>query len=132
VFSWDKMLALQGNTAPYVQYQYTRAAKVVRDAGEGSGAVLEVVLNEPAELALARHLINLGYTLEAAAQECRPHYLCNYLHELAGLYSAFYEACPVLKAAEPARSTRLALCRLSAQVLRLGLETLGIEVTEKM
>jgi len=132
VFSWDKMLALQGNTAPYVQYQYTRAAKVVRDAGEGSGAVPEVVLNDPAELALARHLMNLGYTLEAAAQECRPNYLCNYLHELAGLYSAFYEACPVLKAAEPARSTRLALCRLSAQVLRLGLETLGIEVTEKM
>ena len=141
VFSWDKMLALQGNTAPYVQYQYTRAAKVVRDAGEGSGTsgtsgtagvVPEVVLTEPAERALARHLMNLGYTLEAAAQECRPNYLCNYLHELAGLYSAFYEACPVLKAAEPARSTRLALCRLSAQVLRLGLETLGIEVTEKM
>jgi len=132
VFSWDKMLALQGNTAPYVQYQYTRAAKVVRDAGEGPGAVPEVVLNEPAELALARHLMNLGYTLEAAAQECRPNYLCNYLHELAGLYSAFYEACPVLKASEPARSTRLALCRLSARVLRLGLETLGIEVTEKM
>lgn len=138
VFSWDKMLALQGNTAPYVQYQYTRAAKVVRDAGEGSGAsgasdpIPEVVLTEPAERALARHLMNLGYTLEAAAQECRPNYLCNYLHELAGLYSAFYEACPVLKAAEPARSTRLALCRLSAQVLRLGLETLGIEVTEKM
>jgi arginyl-tRNA synthetase len=132
VFSWDKMLALQGNTAPYVQYQYTRAAKVVRDAGEASGAVPEVVLNDPAELALARHLMNLGYTLEAAAQECRPNYLCNYLHELAGLYSAFYEACPVLKASEPARSTRLALCRLSARVLRLGLETLGIEVTEKM
>jgi arginyl-tRNA synthetase len=138
VFSWDKMLALQGNTAPYVQYQYTRAAKVVRDAGEGTetsgtaGVVSEVVLTEPAERALARHLMNLGYTLEAAAQECRPNYLCNYLHELAGLYSAFYEACPVLKAAEPARSTRLALCRLSAQVLRLGLETLGIEVTEKM
>jgi len=132
VFSWDKMLALQGNTAPYVQYQYTRAAKVVRDAGEGSGAVPEVVLNEPAELALARHLMNLGYTLEAAAQECRPNYLCNYLHELAGLYSAFYEACPVLKASEPARSTRLALCRLSARVLRLGLETRGTAVTEKM
>lgn len=132
VFSWDKMLALQGNTAPYVQYQYTRAAKVVRDAGEASGAVPEVVLNEPAELALARHLMNLGYTLEAAAQECRPNYLCNYLHELAGLYSAFYEACPVLKASEPARSTRLALCRLSARVLCLGLETLGIGVTEKM
>jgi arginyl-tRNA synthetase len=131
VFSWDKMLALQGNTAPYVQYQYTRAAKVVRDSGVPTAAQ-PMALTEPAEIALAKHLMNLGFTLQAAAEECRPNYLCNYLHELAGLYSSFYEACPVLKAEEPARSTRLALCRLSAQVLRLGLETLGIEVTEKM
>ena len=94
--------------------------------------VAPIALTEPAEIALAKHLMNLGFTLQAAAEECRPNYLCNYLHELAGLYSSFYEACPVLMAEEPARSTRLALCRLSAQVLRLGLETLGIEVTEKM
>jgi len=131
VFSWDKMLALQGNTAPYVQYQYTRASKVVRDSGAPTAAQ-PIVLTEAAEIALAKHLMNLGFTLQAAAEECRPNYLCNYLHELAGLYSSFYEACPVLKADEPARSTRLALCRLSAQVLKLGLETLGIEVTEKM
>ena len=95
-------------------------------------AAQPIALTEPAEIALAKHLMNLGFTLQAAAEECRPNYLCNYLHELAGLYSSFYEACPVLKAEELARSTRFALCRLSAQALRLGLETLGIEVTEKM
>ena len=131
VFSWDKMLALQGNTAPYVQYQYTRAAKVVRDAG-AVDASQAVTLADPAELALARHLMNFGFTLQAAAEECRPNYLCNYLFELASHYRRFYEACPVIKAAEPARSTRIALCDLAARVLKLGLNTLGIEVTERM
>lgn len=131
VFSWDKMLALQGNTAPYVQYQYTRAAKVVRDAGSVD-ASQPVTLADPAELALARHLMNFGFTLQAAAEECRPNYLCNYLYELASHYSRFYEACPVIKAAEPARSTRIALCDLAARVLKLGLNTLGIEVTDRM
>jgi len=131
VFSWDKMLALQGNTAPYVQYQYTRAAKVVRDAG-AVDASQPVTLADPAELALARHLMNFGFTLQAAAEECRPNYLCNYLYELASHYSRFYEACPVIKAAEPARSTRIALCDLAARVLKLGLNTLGIEVTDRM
>ena len=131
VFSWDKMLALQGNTAPYVQYQYTRAAKVVRDAGVRD-ASQPVTLSDPAELALAKHLMNFGFTLQAAAEECRPNYLCNYLFELAGHYSRFYEACPVLKAEEPSRSTRVGLCDLAARVLRLGLNTLGIETTDRM
>jgi arginyl-tRNA synthetase len=131
VFSWDKMLALQGNTAPYVQYQYTRAAKVVRDAGSRDAAQ-PVTLSEPAELALAKHLMNFGFTLQAAAEECRPNYLCNYLFELASHYSRFYEACPVLKTEEPSRSTRVGLCDLSAQVLKLGLNTLGIETTDRM
>lgn len=131
VFSWDKMLALQGNTAPYVQYQYTRAAKVVRDAGTRD-ATQPVTLSEPAELALAKHLMNFGFTLQAAAEECRPNYLCNYLFELASHYSRFYEACPVLKAEEPSRSTRVGLCDLSARVLKLGLNTLGIETTDRM
>jgi anion-transporting ArsA/GET3 family ATPase len=95
--------------------------------------VVPSLLASQTSTALAQDRSSVGAeTLQAAAEECRPNYLCNYLHELAGLYSSFYEACPVLKAEEPARSTRLALCRLSAQVLRLGLETLGIEVTEKM
>ena len=134
VFSWDKMLALQGNTAPYIQYQFTRAAKVVRDSGTPREvwSAAEVQLADPTELALARHLLNFGITLEAVAEECRPNYLCNYLYELAGMYSKFYENCPVLKAAEPVRNSRLILCDIVSQILKLGLECLGIEVTETM
>ena len=133
VFSWDKMLALTGNTAPYLQYQFTRAYKVVRDGGTVDLDVLaQAVPTEPSELALLRHLLNFGLTLEAVVAECRPNYLCNYLHELAQLYSRFYEACPVLKAAEPVRSLRLALCDLTSRVLRTGLGALGIEAPEVM
>ncbi|MEN9675383.1 MAG: hypothetical protein RIS76_1279 [Verrucomicrobiota bacterium] len=133
VFSWDKMLALSGNTAPYLQYQYTRAFKVVRDGGAYDPAQLDsAVPSEPAELALIKHLLNFGLTLEAVGAECRPNYLCNYLHELAGHYSRFYESCPVLKAAEPVRSLRLALCDLTARVLRTGLGVLGLEAPEQM
>ena len=127
------MLALSGNTAPYVQYQFTRAQKVTRDGGAYDPArLLQITPTEPAEFALIRHLLNFGLTLEAVADECRPNYLCNYLYELAGLYSRFYEHCPVLKAEEPVRTLRLALCDLTAKVLKLGLNTLGIETTEVM
>ncbi len=132
VFSWDKMLALTGNTAPYVQYQSTRAGKVVRDAGETNLVVAPGSLTESAELALARHLLYFGTTLEGAVAEFRPNYLCNYLFELASLYSRFYEQCPVLKAEEPIRSARLCLCVLTTRVLRQGLSLLGIEAPEVM
>jgi len=133
VFSWDKMLALTGNTAPYLQYQFTRAYKVVRDGGAYDPARLTTVMpTEPAELALIKHLLNFGLTLEAVTDECRPNYLCNYLYDLAGLYSRFYEHCPVLKSEEPVRTLRLALCDLTAQVLKQGLNVLGIEAPEIM
>lgn len=133
VFSWDKMLALTGNTAPYLQYQYTRAFKVVRDGGPYDPRSLKGVLpTEPAELALIKHLLHFGLTLEAVGEECRPNYLCNYLYELATLYSRFYENCPVLKSEEPRRTMRLALCDLTARVLKLGLSTLGIDSPEGM
>jgi len=134
VFSWDKMLALQGNTAPYVQYQFTRAAKVVRDSGVAPAELARVVpvLTEAPELALAKHLLNFGVTLEAVIEDCRPNYLCNFLYELATLYSRFYENCPVLKAAEPQRGSRLVLCELTARVLQQGLASLGIEVSDVM
>ena len=87
----------------------------------------------PEELTLAKHLLNFGLTLEAVAEELRPNYLCNYLFELAGKFTSFYENCPVLKAEDEAtRHSRLALCALTARVLRQGLETLGIEVVEQM
>ena len=90
------------------------------------------MLKEAQELALAKHLLNFGLVLEAAAEEYRPNFLCNYLYELAGHFTGFYENCPVLKAEEPVRSSRLVLCDLTARVLKQGLEVLGIETLEQM
>lgn len=132
VFSWDKMLALTGNTAPYVQYQFTRAKKIVRDGGESPEAIAADALTEPAELALAKALLNFGFTLEAVIDEFRPNYLCNYLYEVAALLSRFYEACPVLKAEGARRGARLGLCKLAAGVLETGLNLLGIGAPEMM
>ena len=136
IFNWDKMLALQGNTAPYLQYAYARIKSIFRkaEAAEAPGhPPSAIILAAPEELALARHLLNFGLTLEAVADELRPNYLCNYLFELAGKFTAFYENCPVLKAGDAAaRESRLALCDLTARVLRQGLATLGIETVEQM
>lgn len=135
VFSWDKMLALQGNTAPYLQYAYARIRSIFRKAGEPDfqPAAASLKLQAPEELALARYLLNFGLTLEAVADELRPNYLCNYLYELAGKFTAFYENCPVLKADDQTtRHSRLALCDLTARVLQQGLATLGIETLEQM
>jgi len=134
-FSWEKMLALQGNTAPYLQYAYTRVRSIFRKSGvsaECGTRNAELVLAAPDELALAKHLMNFGLVLEAVAEECRPNFLCNYLYELAGLFARFYESCPVLKAEGAERATRLALCDLTGRVLKQGLAALGIEVTEQM
>ncbi|HXR46006.1 MAG TPA: arginine--tRNA ligase [Candidatus Limnocylindrales bacterium] len=144
-FSWDKMLALQGNTAPYLQYAYTRIKSIFRKAEETSPAApkqseggniqhptfnIQLVATE--EIVLAKHLLNFGLTLEAVAEEYRPNFLCNYLYELAGKFTAFYENCPVLKADDATRASRLALCDLTARVLKQGLESLGIETVEQM
>jgi len=135
VFSWDKMLALQGNTAPYLQYAYTRIRSIFRKA-EGTfniqHSTFNIQLAAPEEIALAKHLLNFGLTLEAVAEEYRPNFLCNYLFELAGKFTSFYENCPVLKAEPTMRGSRLAMCDLTAQVLKKGLETLGIETVEQM
>lgn len=133
VFSWDKMLALQGNTAPYLLYAYTRIRSIFRKAGEGlTGSANAFVLSAPEELALARHLLNFGLVLDAVAEDYRPNFLCEYLYELAGHFARFYENCPVLKAEGSARPTRLGLCDLTARVLKQGLDVLGIETTEQM
>ena len=135
VFSWDKMLALQGNTAPYLQYAYARIRSIFRKA-EGTfniqHSTFNIQLAAPEEIALAKHLLNFGLTLEAVAEEYRPNFLCNYLFELAGKFTAFYENCPVLKADSAVRDSRLALCDLTARVLKQGLDTLGIETVEQM
>ena len=135
VFSWDKMLALQGNTAPYLQYAYARIRSIFRkaEAGDFQSGQADFNLAAREELALAKHLLNFGLTLEAVAEELRPNYLCNYLHELAGKFTGFYENCPVLKTSDAAtRHSRLALCDLTARVLQQGLAALGIETIEQM
>ena len=135
IFNWDKMLALTGNTAPYLQYAYARIKSIFRKAElPASNHQLSTInLVAPEEIALARHLLNFGITLEAVADEYRPNYLCNYLYELAGKFTSFYENCPVLKAEDDAtRASRLGLCALTARVLKQGLETLGIETVEQM
>ena len=135
VFSWDKMLALQGNTAPYLLYAYARIKSIFRksEAGDFKSEITNFKLAAPEELAVARHLLNFGLTLEAVAEEYRPNFLCNYLFELAVHFSRFFENCPVLKADDATtRDSRLALCELTARVLKQGLDTLGIETVEQM
>ena len=135
VFSWDKMLALQGNTAPYLLYAYARLRSIFRKAAETSNiqhSTSNIQLSAPEEILLARHLLNFGLVLEAVAEEHRPNFLCNYLYELAAHFSRFFENCPVLKADAPIRASRLALCDLTGRVLQQGLEVLGIETVEQM
>jgi arginyl-tRNA synthetase len=134
-FSWDKMLALNGNTAPYLLYAYARIRSIFRKAGETSNLqppTSNLQLGAAEEIALARHLLNFGLTLEAVAEEYRPNYLCNYLYDLAGHFTRFYENCPVLKSEGVTRETRLALCDLTSKVLKQGLSALGIETLEQM
>ncbi len=137
VFSWDKMLALHGNTAVYLLYAYARIRSIFRKGNVDSESVGQtaprtVLLNAPQELNLAKHLLNFGLILEAVADEYRPNFLCNYLYELAGHFTAFFENCPVLKSEPEQRASRLLLCDLTARVLRQGLSVLGIETLEQM
>jgi arginyl-tRNA synthetase len=140
VFSWDKLLALNGNTAPYLQYAYARIRSIFRKGKveqgvspvSTAGSAVLVELAAPEELALIRHLLNFGLVLEAVAEDYRPNFLCNYLYELAGHFTAFYENCPVLKSEATQRASRLILCELTARVLKRGLAVLGIEPLEQM
>jgi len=132
IFSWDRMLSFQGNTAPYLQNAYVRIRSIFRKSGEGFSPPNELALTERAELILAKHLCQFAETAPQVLNDFRPNILANYLFELANAFHAFYEACPVLKAEERARATRLALCELTARTLERGLNLLGIAVPEKM
>jgi arginyl-tRNA synthetase len=152
VFSWEKMLSLQGNTAPYLQNAYVRIRSIFRKAGESHVAApvrrikqkanyeetghrpvaTELILTNPAEINLAKRLCQFAEIVPQVLNDFRPNILANYLFEVANSFHTFYEACPVLKSDEPARSSRLALCDLTAQVLYRGLDLLGIKVPEKM
>lgn len=135
VFNWDHMLSFEGNTGPYLQYAYTRVQSLFRKAGViPEDLPPALVLNEPAERDLGLKLLQLQEVLEQASAEAYPHLLCTYLYELASLFSAFYEACPILKdgVSGEARSSRLVLSAKVANALAHGLNLLGIEVMAKM
>ena len=132
VFSWSKMLSLQGNTAPYLQNAYVRVRSIFRKLGAELGAAQEVVLTEPAELALAKKLLQFGETVPLVLHEFRPNLLANHFFETANAFHTFYEACPVLKSEGVTRHSRLVLCEATARVLKQGLDLLGVEVPERM
>ena len=139
VFSWDKMLAFSGNTAPYMLYAYARIRSIYRKAAEQIGEPdvyaesVGVAATDPAERALALKLARVRETIDSVAADLQPHVLCTYLYELAGDFMRFYESCPVLKAEDDAtRLGRMRLCDVAARTLRLGLGLLGIETIERM
>jgi len=157
-FSFDQMLALDGNTAPYLQYAHARIRSIFRKAaspspgtplspspgtpsspspgtpgeGWGGGRLGTIQLSSPYELALAKHILRLGDVIDQVSRELKPHLLCTYLYDLAVKFSGFYENCPVLQSEEPLRGSRLALCDLAARTLACGLDLLGIEHPEQM
>ncbi|HJW37059.1 MAG TPA: arginine--tRNA ligase [Candidatus Udaeobacter sp.] len=142
IFSWEKMLSLHGNTAPYLQNAYVRIRSIFRKAGdtwhrhpadeEIGWKPMPLHLSDSAEINLAKRLCEFAEIVPQVLKGFRPNILANYLFELANSFHTFYEACPVLKSGEPARGSRLALCDLTGRVLQRGLDLLGIKVPERM
>ena len=132
-FSFERMLALNGNTAPYLLYAAVRIKGIARKGGSLDGATPDkLIFTEPQEWALTRQLLQLDVIISDVETELLPNRLCNYLFELSQSFNRFYDQVPVLKAEEPARSSRLALCNLCANTLELGLQLLGIQTLERM
>lgn len=135
IFSYDKMLALQGNTAPYLLYAYVRVQGISRKGGidwQNLGADAAIHLEDDSEFALAKHILQLDEVIAEVAQDLYPNRLCQYLFELSQKFNQFYDRCSVLQAEEPQRTSRLMLCDLTARTLQLGLSLLGIQVLERM
>ena len=132
VFSWDKLLAFEGNTAPYLQNAYVRIRSIFRKAGETPDPATPILITAPAERALALKILQYAETLPVVLDDFRPNILANYLYELANTYHSFYEACPVLKAEPALRASRLVLSDLAARTLSHGLALLGIACPERM
>lgn len=132
VFSWDKLLAFEGNTAPYLQNAYVRIRSIFRRAEEPANPTAPIFLNEPAERALGLKLLQYAETVPLVLEEFRPNILANYLYELANTYHSFYEACPVIKADPANRASRLLLSDITARTLAHGLALLGIGCPERM
>jgi arginyl-tRNA synthetase len=136
VFSFDRMVAFEGNTGPYLQYAHARMRKILRDAGDAATDLAAVVpvIAEPQERALAMALFGFDAAVHDTIDKLGPHRLCTYLFELAQTFTAFYEACPVLKPGVPddVKRSRLALCDHTSRVLATGLGLLGIAAPERM
>jgi arginyl-tRNA synthetase len=133
IFDWDSMLSFEGNTAPYMLYAYARIQSIFRRAEidpKASTFDINIVAFEEKDLALK--LMQFSEVIENVTNDCYPNQLCLYLYELAGIFMKFYEACPVLKAEESIKNSRLGLCHLSSRTLKQGLELLGINTLEKM
>ncbi|MCX7065864.1 MAG: arginine--tRNA ligase, partial [Proteobacteria bacterium] len=133
VFDWDTILSFDGNTAPYLQYAYTRVVSLFR-RGQVWAEQLQgqLMLEAPSERALALTLARFQEIVDDVAADALPHYLCGYLYELASRYMQFYEQCPVLNAADAVRASRLLLCRRVADTMKCGLSLLGIETVDRM
>ena len=133
-FNWDRMLSFEGNTAPYLQMQVARINSIFRKVGVDPEAPIQGAsqLETDAELALARKIMDFVGALELTLNDLRPHFLCTYLHELAGAYSSFYNADKVNIDNQAVKARRLLLCARTRTVLRTGLELLGIKPLERM
>ncbi|MCF2946904.1 arginine--tRNA ligase [Paraglaciecola aquimarina] len=135
IFNWDTMLSFEGNTAPYLQYAYTRIQSIFRKAGVNAEALqADMQLQAEQELVLAVKLLQYVEAIKQVSSDGTPHVLCTYIYELASFFMSFYEACPILKDGidEPTKNSRLMLAQLTAKTLKSGLELLGIETMEKM
>lgn len=134
IFDWDNMLAFEGNTAPYMQYAYTRVASIFSKAGLSMDELTgEVKITDEKEKALVSKLMQFEEAVQAVASEGQPHLICAYLFELAGQFSSFYEACPILNNEDEAvKQSRLKLAALTAKTIKQGLDLLGIETLERM
>jgi arginyl-tRNA synthetase len=135
IFSYDKMLALQGNTAPYMLYAYVRVQGISRKGNidfEQLASDIALSLEDDAELVLLKHILQMADVIEQVGQDLMPNRLCQYLFELSQKFNQFYDRCSVLDAPEPQRTTRLLLCDTTARTLKLGLSLLGISVLERM
>ena len=132
VLDWERMLALDGNTAPYLQYAYARIRSVLRRAGTAVRPDAPIVVAQPAERALAVELLGFAAVVGELERSLEFHQLAGYLHRLATAFNAFYERCPVLRAPDELRESRLLLAELTARTLRQGLHLLGIRTLERM
>ena len=132
MFQWEKLLAFDGNTAPYLQNAYVRIRSIFRRNNFTLPAHPQVTLNEPSEFNLAKKLLEFRDAIEIVSVEYRPHFLCVYLFELATTFHKFYENCPVRDAEPTLQASRLVLCEFTAKTLAQGLHLLGIETLEEM